>query len=94
MFSPRILVAIFAFASATLAADNSTCWKGNIGDPCYGHQNGCALTGAMLVCAQASTGIDEMIFYDACYPPKVKARTDDSHGTCRCLPDGESDCAI
>lgn len=26
MFSPRILVAIVAFASATLAADNSTCW--------------------------------------------------------------------
>ena len=76
MFSPRVLVAIVAFASTTFAAPkleaksvatNNTCWyclrtpsfcwhesintllrSGNIGEPCYGHTNGCALTGAMV----------------------------------------------
>lgn len=46
-----------------------------------------------LVCAKDSTGIDEMIFYDACYPPDIEVRSVSGRGTCRCLPDGESDCA-
>lgn len=46
-----------------------------------------------LVCAKDSTGIDEMIFYDACYPPETQVRSVSGRGTCRCLPDGESDCA-
>ncbi|KAG8168530.1 hypothetical protein KVR01_001279 [Diaporthe batatas] len=100
MFAPRVLIAIMAFASATLAdGENTTCWLGNIGEPCYGHGNGCTPNGAKVLCAAPDTGIDEMIFYDACYPPDdapfAEKRDLQGRGTCRCLGlTGESDCGL
>ncbi|KAH8784982.1 hypothetical protein F5883DRAFT_707938 [Diaporthe sp. PMI_573] len=87
----------------SVAGVNNTCWLGDIGEPCYSHGTGCSRTGAkasfyhlwvLLICAEPDTGIDEMIFYDACYPPDVQARNVAGRGTCRCLPGGDSDCGL